>query len=302
VAIGDEPGLDLVVAGHANIDRFLEVPSLPRSDRTTPLTAQRDVLGGTAATLARVASAAGVRTGLVSRVGRDFPESFVAQLRRERVELSGLERVPDARSPICYIVEDGRGHQMTLIHQGPMGSTEGAHIPEELLAGARWLHLTTGAPSYQLQLKAAARAHGVRIAVDPAQEVHYLWEADPLAELLEGAEVLFGNRAEIERAQKLLRARGPEGLLDRVPLILRTEGKDGVTAFHRGGSVHVAAVPVRHPHLVTGAGDAFRGGFYGAFFSGEPLEKALRAGVAGARGWMRRGDRRPVRAAPGATA
>ncbi len=289
---GEEPRLDLLVAGHTNIDRFLLVDALPEPDRTVPLRSERSALGGPAATLARVAARAGVRAGLISRVGPDFPEAFLAELRRDGVNLAGLERVPDTRSPACYIIEDGRGHQVTLIHQGPMGAADDAVIPEELLGSAHWLHLGTGDPEYLLELKEAARARGTRVAVDPAQEIHYLWSRPLLRRLLDGAELFFGNASEIERAKKLLGLKRVEELLERVPLVVRTEGSDGATAFTRAGTVHVPARRVRGAHQATGAGDAFRGGFYAAFFGGAPLEGALEAGASSAAAWMVAGSPR----------
>jgi sugar/nucleoside kinase (ribokinase family) len=196
--------------------------------------------------------------------------------------------VPTALTPACYIFEDGRGHQMTAIDQGAMGNPRGAKIPTALLAGASWLHLTTGMPDYQLRLKAAARQQGLRVAVDPAQEIHYLWKRKPLEELLDGAEILFGNVAELARIRSLLGVRTDEDLLEQVPLVIRTEGAQGVSAFSRTGTVRVPAVRVRGTAKVTGAGDAFRGGYYGAFFRGTPLRGALEAGTRAAADWMRR--------------
>ncbi|MGI0151947.1 MAG: carbohydrate kinase family protein, partial [Thermoplasmata archaeon] len=191
--------LDLLVAGHVNLDHFLRVERMPTMDRTVPLTGRSTSLGGTAGTIARSAARAEVRVGLVGRLGEDFPSEFLETFRREGVDTSGLEIVPGELSPACYIFEDGRGHQMTAIHQGPMGDARGAKVPESLLDDAGWLHLTTGPPHYQLRLKAAARRRGLRVAVDPAQEIHYLWSREPLEKLLDGAEIVFGNRSEISR-------------------------------------------------------------------------------------------------------
>lgn len=295
----EEPRLDLVVAGHTNIDRFLFAEKLPEADRTVPLRGQRVALGGTAATLARQAARAGVHTGLISRIGPDFPESFLVELRRDGVDLTGLERVPDTQSPTCYIVEDGRGHQVTFIHQGPMEQVRGALLPEAVLGTTRWLHLTTGAPAWQLALKSAARAFGVRVAVDPAQELHYLWDAAHLSALLSGAEMLFGNASEIKRVLALLRLRDITALLARVPLVVMTQGARGVVAYSRAGTLRVPAQRVASATQVTGAGDSFRGGFYGAFFAGQPLREALEEGTRTAAAWMR--QRPPTAARAGRT-
>lgn len=284
--------LDLWVAGHVNVDHLLDVRRLPAPDRTVPASAHRVRLGGTAGNIARAAAGWGVRTGLMARVGEDFPKGFAERLVREGIDLRGLESVPGASSPACFIAEDGRGGQSTIIDQGPMGDDARWRPRDALLADAPWIHLTTGPPEGVLRLKAAARARGVRVSVDPAQEVHYRWSSERLRELLDGAELLFGNQAEIDRAIELLGAPGPEGLLRWAGAVIVTRGAKGAEAFTLQGPVRVPAVPPRQVVQVTGAGDAFRGGFYAGWFEGEPLRACLTAGTRSARAWIETGGPR----------
>ncbi|MCI4334265.1 MAG: PfkB family carbohydrate kinase [Thermoplasmata archaeon] len=282
-----ERSRQLLVAGHVNIDRFLELPHLPEADRTVPVRSVHEALGGPAATIARQAATRGVRTGIVSRVGEDFPVAFTAQLRAERIDLAGLERVARARSPTCYILHDRRGHQVSAMFQGPMGQAGAAKIPRALLSRYDWLHLSTGDPRFQLRLQRAARQHGMHVAVDPAQELHYWWKPGPLRRLLEGAELLFVNRSEFDRVRALLRLRSARELLAIVPHVVVTLGSAGAVAYHRAGTEKAPGLPVRGKRQVTGAGDAFRGGFYAEWFAGAPLGECLRAGNRAAVGWMR---------------
>src|SRR5580692_3645113 len=96
--------LDLAVVGHVVIDRFLLAPHLPARDRTVPLTGQRVCLGGTAGNIARVAARQGLRVGLVSGVGGEFPKEFRRTLREDGVDLRGLRTVPGQHSSTCFIV------------------------------------------------------------------------------------------------------------------------------------------------------------------------------------------------------
>jgi sugar/nucleoside kinase (ribokinase family) len=282
---------DLLVAGHVNVDRFLTVGTFPGPDRTVPVVAEREELGGTATNLARSARRAGVRVGLLARVGEGFPDRYRALLRRERIDLRGLTRVAGVPTPTCTIVEDRDGGTRTLIQQGPMGRA-GA-LPGAWASGYRWLHLSTGDPGERLRLARVARRWGQRIALDPAQEIFYRWGARSLREIAPLAEILFGNTAEVARAAELLGAAGPAGLLRSIPLIVRTEGSRGATAFSRAETVHVAAPPTRRRHTLVGAGDAFRGGFYGPWFAGAPLARCLAAGHRSAAHWIEgAGERR----------
>jgi len=162
-------------------------------------------------------------------------------------------------------------------------------VPLALLGEAPWVHLTTGAPGYLMRVKAEVRRRGGRIAVDPAQEIHYRWTGPALEALLEDAEMFFGNGHEIDRATELLGCRRWTDLVDLVPLVIRTNGRRGVEAISRAGLVKVPGERPRRLATVTGAGDAFRGGFYAGWIEGAPLRLSLRAGVRSARAWIETG-------------
>jgi sugar/nucleoside kinase (ribokinase family) len=291
---GGEGPLDLIVVGHTNLDVFLRVRSLPAKDRTVPLLAMKTELGGTAANIARAAGRAGLRVGLVSRVGESFPRDLEKILSDARIDLRGFERVPGADSPTCFIVEAKDGNQVTLIHQGPMGDRRPTRIPEPLLERAAWLHLSTGEPGYLLRWKDAARRRGVRVTADPAQEVHYRYDAARLRRLVDGCEILFGNRSEVARASQLLGVRGPQALLRLVPLVVETRGPQGAAAYSRTGTVVVPAPRVASGHRsIVGAGDAFRGGFYRGWLGGRALADCLREGVRASTRWIRERSESP---------
>ncbi|MCI4349043.1 MAG: PfkB family carbohydrate kinase [Thermoplasmata archaeon] len=283
---GLTPSLDLLVAGHTNLDRFLSVRTLPSPDRTAPLLDSRVELGGTAANIAIAASHWGVRTGIASRVGPDFPEDFVRTFRRAGVDVRGLERVRGERTPTAFIVTARSGSQMTLIDQGAMADASTARLPRPLIVAARWVHLTTGDPDYQLRIQAVCRRLGRPVAADPAQEIHYRWDRRRLRTLLSGAEILFGNAHEIRRTIALLGASGISGLLETVPLVVETRGTQGAAAYTRERTILRAAERPKQIRTLTGAGDAFRGGFYAGWLSGQPLERSLVAGLRSARCWI----------------
>ena len=277
---------DLLVSGHVIVDRFLSVSAFPAADRTVPVLSGRSELGGTATNIVRAASRLGVATGLVARVGDGFPDEYVAMLRRAGVDVRGLERIRGRPTPTCYIIEDREGTQRTLIDQGVMADSEGASVPTAWLEEYAWLHLTTADPVFQLRLQKAARARGVKVAADPAQEIHYRWDRRSFRELLRGCELLFGNRSEVAQALEFVGVRRVEQLLAYVPLVVRTEGEDGASAFSRAGAVHVRAVRAARVRTLVGAGDAFRGGFYAAWFAGQPLAACLTAGTRSSARWI----------------
>ncbi len=272
--------LDLLVVGHTNIDHMIRVPHLPARDETVPSRKREVSLGGTAANIARWSAHLGLRVGLHSFVGPDLPPDFRQELGRLRVDLTGLKTRPGEFTPACWIVEDGRGGQTTVIDQGAMASTGKLPLPEGLLRSSRWVHITTGDPVYQLRLARAARVLGKTVAADPAQEIHYRWEPEALRELLSMSEAFFGNEREFAKLVELLHLSEPREVVELVPLAVVTRGPRGARAYSRSGRQDVKSPRVSRLAGVTGAGDAFRAGFYRAWFAGEPLEECLRWGTA----------------------
>jgi adenosine kinase len=281
-----EPSRDLAVAGHVNVDRFLRVARFPGQDRTAPLRSQTAELGGTATNLARVATGQGLKVGLVARLGEGFPEEFRRLLRQVGIDVRGLSVVRGVSTPTCFIIEDGSGGQRTLIDQGPMAHDPRAPLPGRWLAEYAWLHVGTGDPAFQLRLARHARQLGLRVAADPAQELFYRWSGARLRRLLAESELLFGNRAEIAHAIRLTGGGTVARLLERVPLIVLTDGASGARAYSRTGRVEVDPLRPRRIRTLVGAGDAFRGGFYAAWLQGEELKASLQAGVRSATRWI----------------
>lgn len=277
---------DLLIAGHTNLDRFLRVERLPGTDRTVPVKEVELRLGGTAANIALAGSAARLRCLLASLVGRDLPQAYRRRLRRAGIDLRLFRTLRTGRTPCCYIVEQRDGQQVTMIDQGSMAGPYGPAVPLALLRETAWVHLTTGPPEGQLRLLAAARSAGRPVAVDPAQEVRYRWSRAELTRLLAGSELLFGNRAEIDEILRILRLRGLRELLERVPLVVRTDGARGAEAFSRTGRAR-APSRARQRGRIVGAGDAFRGGFYSGWLRGVELPGCLEAGNLAASAWIR---------------
>ncbi len=302
---GTGPGLspfplDLLVVGHTNLDVLLTLPHLPEPDTTVPVLGREVRLGGTAANIARWSRKLGVRSALASFVGPDFPVRYRRLLRQEGVDLAGFRSLPGRRTPTCWILEDGHGGQTTVIDQGAMGRLDSRNLPRGVLRRSAWVHLTTGDPGYQLAVAEVARSGGRPVAFDPAQEIRYRWKPSDLRRMLPLTEILFGNEGEIQRLSEIGGFGDPRELLSVVPLVVMTRGPRGVSAFSRAGNVDLPALPVGSLGHVTGAGDAFRGGFYAGWFRGWPLQACLKGGLSAAAATLRAGRDRgdPLPALP----
>lgn len=263
----------LTVIGHSNIDVQLQVAAMPGGGRSSPVTDRRTVYGGTANNIARHANGLGVTTRLWSRVGADFPSDWRAALESEGVELAFDD---GDRTPTCFILTAPDGEQAYCMDQGAMQAPY--PVPESVLEGAAWLHVATGDPFSYAPLMKAARQAGVKVALDPGQEIHFAYDERSFAELVELADVLFLNEVELEKAFDFMAYGDPLQFLDHVDALVVTRGADGADLYEAAGHTHVAppAIDVVDP---TGAGDALRAGWYSALHAGRTMVDALHVGV-----------------------
>lgn len=278
------PGLRLVVCGHANLDVQLTLQEIPRGGLSSPVLDRRVVWGGTGANVARHAAGLGVPVRLWARVGADFPPDWRKALEGDGVDLQFLDVDGKAQTPTCYVLTDLVDRQAYAMDQGAMASMA-AHPPTpQLLDGfgpGDWLHLGTGDPAAYRALARQARQQGVSITADPGQELRFLYDAKAFEALLESSDLAFLNDAEIQIALDLLGYGDPVQLLDHLDCLVATHGAKGASLYRsRKKPLHVPAKVVPRVVDPTGAGDALRAGWYAALRAGKDFETALAWGQA----------------------
>jgi sugar/nucleoside kinase (ribokinase family) len=263
----------LVVYGHVCLDQILSLDRFPDPNTSVDIIEKHRYFGGTGANLAMVAASLGVPTALCSFVGPDFPADFRKFMESKGVDLSETVTVDGYETSTVIIVTDAQENQIAYVYQGPMRDMGNF---EPRLAGAReakHVHIGTGRPEYYLKVMRECRKLGKSISFDPAQEVHRIWSRDTFREALPLADTFFCNQNELRTALKYMDAGGPEQLLSSVPTVINTRGGQGAVLYNGHGSWTVKAAK---PHRIvdpTGAGDAFRAGYYaGLYYGHEPLE------------------------------
>jgi len=272
----------LTVYGHVCLDQIMSLDKFPDPNTSVDILEKHRYFGGTGANIATAAAALGVPTALCSFVGSDLPADFRQFIESHGVDLGEVITVDGYETSTVLIVSDARENQVAYVYQGPMRDM-GDFEPR--LDGAReskFVHISTGRPAYYLRVMRAAREMGKDISFDPAQEVHRIWDADTFRQALPLADRFFCNLNELRTAMRYMGANGPEELLGHVPVVINTRGGDGALAFTGKGSW---AVPSARPAKIvdpTGAGDAFRAGFYAGQYYGHDLLASMAYGNAAA--------------------
>jgi ribokinase len=256
-------GRNLVaVFGHTNVDHITMVPKFPPMNQSIQIDGFQHLWGGTAANVAVAAASLGTPTALASFVGKGFPNQYLEHLRASGLDLTDLTVVEDYPTPECFIFSDGDENQMAFVIQGPMEVAEGFDLQSYSIGSADIVHLATGNPVYHMRVAEEAKGQGKSICFDPGQELHYKWEPTTFCRMLDLSDTLFLNHAELRRALKYTRMTKPRDLLAFVDTLVLTRGREGSTLRTHDDRIDVPMVPAGVVKDTTGAGDAFRGGYY----------------------------------------
>jgi ribokinase len=274
--------LDLLVVGDVNADLVL------RGGDLVPAFGQREqlvdhaqlVLGGSGGIVAAGAARLGLRVAIAGCVGDDaLGRAMLAAL--DGVDVSAVRMGAEPTGVSVGLARPGDRAVLTAL--GALAEFRAEHVPDALLASARWVHVTSPFLQPGLDVAAvAARAAGTT-SLDPGWDPHERWEL-----AWEGFDVLLPNAQEaqrlsgeddVEAAARWLAAKGPTVVVKR--------GADGALAV--GGAaaraagdddvVRAAGLRV-DPVDATGAGDSFDAGFLAARLAGDDLAGALALGCA----------------------
>jgi ribokinase len=143
--------------------------------------------------------------------------------------------------------------------------------PRHTIESCEWIHLGTGLPEYLRNVLTLAREEGKRIAFDPSQEIHYRYDGAAFRALAEGANLFFGNRAELKAALGHLGLDSVREMASLVGILVETRGPDGSLIYNGERVWQIPPIPPRAKVDVTGAGDAYRAGFYAGLQRGLEL-------------------------------
>lgn len=234
--------------------------------------------GGSAASCARWLALLGVRSTLVTAVGRDpIGRALVESLQRDGVTVRATRVAGKPTGRIGVVVAAG-GERSFVADRGAADELRPTDLRADWFA-VDLLHLPAysliGSPLGDAGRRAIelARGHGALISLDLASAAPLLANGRRAARrLVEEAapDLLFSAVGE---AEAFLGGNNLAGLLESAPLAVVKRGPGGATLLARG-SIAPLRFEVATPGLTatdtTGAGDAFDAGFLAAFTATPP--------------------------------
>lgn len=254
----------LSVYGHVTVDQILSVKRFPELNETVDVVSKKTVLGGTGTNIAVTAAKLGVPTAICAFVGEDFSPIYEGFMTGSGLMMDDFVKVGEYETSQAMIVNTEKMEQKVIFYQGPQGCASKLNRP--LMKSAlksKHVHFCTGEPEYYLSIMEQLQGKGIGIAVDPAQEVYKMWNKDKIDRAVDLSDALFCNDYEAKVIEKYL------GIGDvmaiNLPVIVRTLGDRGSIAKVDGKLYEIPAVKCT-PVDPTGAGDAFRAGYYAGLY------------------------------------
>jgi len=185
-----------------------------------------------------------------------------------------MVRVKEYESSQAIVINDAEMKQEVIFYQGPQGCA--SKLNNMLMRNAMrssYVHFCTGEPEYYLSIMEAMSGTAPMISFDPAQEIYKLWFKDKILKALTNSDWLFCNEYEARTIENIL---GIKDVMDiDKELIVRTEGEKGSTAKVKGEIIKIPVIEGKEFIDATGAGDAFRGGFYCGLYNGYGVRESL---------------------------
>ena len=244
--------------------------------------------GGAPANVAVGIARLGGQSAFIGRVGDDPFGRFMAKtLADEKVDVKSMRLDPAHRTSTVVVDLDDHGERSFTFMVRPSADLflETADLPT--FSAGEWLHVCSIALSAEpsrsatFEAMAAIRGAGGYVSFDPNIRQD-LWPDENalrrcLEQALQSADVVKLSVEELAFLTGNVEVNvGLNALMARCParLVLVTQGKEGVIAWHDGAAKHYPATPVECVDT-TGAGDAFVAGLLYGLAAGQDLTPVI---------------------------
>jgi len=266
---------DLLVIGHTAMDYIMTVEEFPDPNSSIPINTLEVFHGGAGANVTMVAATLGLKTTIISAVGRKFLKSdYLETMKKVNINTESMIISEDEDTPTAFGMTNNNKDQIFYFYWGAGKEFANTKPPKSTIESCKLVHLATGDPSFNQKSSIIAKESEKIVSFDPGQDLN-MYNGEKLKEVIKNCTILFGNHYEIERMEKLLNC-DVNGLRDFGPkIIVKTSGKDGSTVYTKKEKIKVDSVyrPAVDP---TGAGDSYRAGFLYNYINGEDLKNCAK--------------------------
>lgn len=235
--------------------------------------------GGVAGNIAYTMNLLGSEPIIFSPLGNDGQDYF-NYLKNLRLIVDYINFVEEKMTSSAHITTDKDDNQITAFYNGALAKAVDLSIKNI----KNKIEFALISPTQkEAMIKHAKECYEQKIpfCFDPGQQITAL-TAQELMMVIGQAKFLIGNDYEIKLIQEKT-GWGMDDLLKAVEIVIITIGERGSLVITRKEAIEIGACPADSVDDPTGAGDAYRAGFFSAYVRGLDLRTCGQVGaVAGA--------------------
>ncbi|MFS0674073.1 sugar kinase [Ornithinibacillus sp. 179-J 7C1 HS] len=250
-------------------------------------------IGGAELNFAIGCTRLGLKTGWISRLGKDeFGKHIFNFARGEGIDVSQVSFIEGHPTSLNFkeIMEDGSVRTFYYRDKSPTLTITPEDLKESYFKNAKILHLTGIYPAInpvnrQVFEKAIelAKKYNLKISFDPNIRLK-LWSKEEasnyLSKFLPQVDILLAGDEEMEIIWGI---KDPEAIINKakeigISYIAIKQGEEGSVGYYNGEMVTVPAMKAKKVVDTVGAGDGFNAGVIYGFINGWTLRKSLELG------------------------
>lgn len=232
--------------------------------------------GGVAANIAYTNKLLGGNPVILATVGHDFGD-YRRWLEEQGLSTAQIIEIKDDLSATFFVSTDLEQNQIANFYTGAMVHARNYSLADRGLAEASLVLISPNDPVAMLNYAKECKRLGIPFAYDPSQQLARL-SGDELKESIPGAAYLLCNEYELAMIQNKT-GWTTEQIHNEVTALVVTLGKKGSVIYTDGEEIRVPAALIDAIEDPTGAGDAYRGGFFAAALAELPWGVCGRVGA-----------------------
>jgi len=222
--------------------------------------------GGVAANIAYTLRLLGGEPILFGTVGQDFGD-YKRWLVENDIAVDHIIEIEDDFTASFFVSTDQEQNQIANFYTGAMAQARNYSLKDRGLDGEDLVIISPNDPVAMINYAEECRTLNIPFAYDPSQQVAFLG-GEELQQSIPGATYLFANDYEIAVIEKKT-GWDIDALRSKVKNVIVTHGEKGSIIYLEDAEpLEIPTAKVDDVVDPTGAGDAFRGGFFAALAAG----------------------------------
>ena len=236
----------------------------------------RRVRGGVAANIAYTMRLLGGNPVVLATVGEDFGD-YRRWMEEQGLTTAQIIEVPDELTATFFVSTDLEQNQIANFYAGAMNFAREYTLRDRGLNNASMVVISPNDPVAMLNYAQECKQLGIPYAYDPSQQIARL-SGEDLQVSVPGATYLLCNEYELAMVRNKT-GWSLDDLRGQVETLVLTLGKRGSMIYRGDEQISVPAAPLAQVEEPTGAGDAYRGGFFAAVVADLPLAVCGKVGA-----------------------